>query len=189
MKLSDFGFTEGINEIIAVTFSRDGKINTAPIGIIVEDANSEFAKVRLFYSHTRENVVATRKLWANLTYDPIVWVISTFEDLGEEWFESLNPPVIMNSLAWCEFECEKVRDGNPAEFKLTLKDGAILRKWLRAVNRGFNALIEALVHATRYRINRNPSLLKKIEECRIIVEKCGSRREKEAFKILLNHIR
>ncbi len=187
MKLSDFGFTEGINEVIAVTFSGDGKINTAPIGIIVEDANSRFARVRLFPSHTRENVESTGRLWANVVFDPIVWVISAFEDLGEDWFESLNPPVIKNSLAWCEFECEKIKEGNPAEFELELEDGGILRASFRAVNRGFNALIEALVHATRYR--RDPTTLRKIEECEILVGKCGSRRDKEAFKLLLGFIR
>ncbi len=188
MKLADFGFTEGINEIIAITFGKHG-INTAPIGIIVDDANSQYAKVKLYPSHTRRNVEAGSKLWTNVIYDPIIWTISAFEDLSEDWFESLNPPVIRGSLAWCEFECEKVKDGNPAEFKLKLMDGAILRKEFRTVNRGFNALIEALVHATRYVINRDPLLLRKIEECRVIVEKCGSGREKMAFKILLDHIR
>jgi len=189
LKLADFGFTEGINEVIAITFSKDGKINTAPIGITVENANSQHAKIKLYPSHTRRNVEAGSKLWANIIYDPIVWVISAFEDLDEGWFESLNPPIIRDSLAWCEFKCQKVRDNNPAEFKLTLTDGAILRKDLRAVNRGFNALIEALVHATRYRVNRDQSLFQKIKECGVIVDKCGSRREKEAFEILLNYIR
>ncbi len=189
MKLADLGFTDGINEIIAITFSKDGKVNTAPIGIIVEDANSKLAKARLYHSHTRRNVETGSKLWVNIIYDPIVWTISAFEDLSEDWFESLNPPIIRGSLAWCEFECEKVKDDNPAGFKLKLIDGAILRKELRTVNRGFNALIEALVHATRYIMNRDSSLLRKIDECRSIVEKCGSRREKKALKILLDHIR
>ncbi len=53
MKLADFGFTEGINEIIAITENEDGSWNAAPIGIIVENPNSLTAKARLYLNRTR----------------------------------------------------------------------------------------------------------------------------------------
>ncbi len=187
MKLSDFGFTDGINEVIAITFGE--RVNTAPIGIIVENADSCKAFARLYRSHTRRNLERNGKLWVNVVYDPIVWTLSSFEDLEESWFESLNPPVIRKALAWCEFECRKVGEGNPAVFELKLVKGEVLRSYPKTVNRGFNALIEALVYATRYLATKNPKLLEKIEECGVLVRKCGGKSERKAFEIVLRRIR
>ncbi len=185
MDLSEFGLEEGINEVIAITFFSNGKPNTAPIGVIVEGYKR--AKVRLFPSHTRENVERGGRLWINVIWDPMVWVLSTFEDLSEDWFSSLSPPIIRDALAWCEFRCRKVRDGNPAEFELRLRSGDVIERRVRAINRGFNALIEALVCATR--LNLNPKLRDRIEDLSALVKKCGDKRTREAFEILLRRIR
>ena len=184
MKPSEFGLRDGINEVIAITFFDDGKPNTAPIGVIVD---GESIRVKLYPSHTRENVERDGRLWINVIWDPIVWVLATFEDLDEGWFSSMSPPILRDALAWCEFECRKVSDKNPAEFELKLRDGGVFRREVRAINRGFNALIEALVCATR--LDLNPKLMDRIEELSTLVRKCGDRRTKEAFEILLRKIR
>jgi len=182
LKLADFGFSNGINEIIAVT--RGKNLNTAPIGIIVEDENSVFAKARLYPSHTRENVKVNCKLWANVVVDPIIFTISAFEDLGEEYFLP-NKPVLKDALAYCEFEV-KLKN---SVAHLKLLHGEVINCSFRAVNRGFNVLIEALVHATRYRINReNRRLREKILYYGEIIQKCGSNREKKAFDMILEYL-
>ena len=150
MKLEDFGFTEGINEVIAVTIG--GFINTAPLGIIVENPKGRKAKVRLYPSHTRENVKRGSKIYANVVSDPIIFAISAFEDLTEDYFSSLDPPVLKSALAYCEFEAKLT--GAFAELELV--DGRVISKELRAVNRGFYAVIEALVYATRYLFFKDP---------------------------------
>ncbi|AEA47207.1 DUF447 domain-containing protein [Archaeoglobus veneficus] len=186
MKLSDFGFTEGINEIIAITrgVSDAGELNAAPIGIIVEDASSRVARARLFPSHTKENVENGSPLWANICFDAVLFVISAFEDPGEEFYASLNPPVLKGAVVCCRFDVEM--DGGTA--KLELAEGTVIERPLRAVNRGFNAVIEATVHATRYAMGVK-NLEEKIRYYGTIVEKCGGSREKEAYKLLLDYIR
>ena len=186
LRLRDFGFQEGVNEVIAITFGR--WINTAPIGVIVEDPDGDSALIRLFRNHTRENVERSGKIWVNVNYDPIVWAKSSFEDLDESWFRSLDPPVIKGSVAWCEFTCRKIRSGEPSEFKVKLLRGGVTGCELRPVNRGFNALIEALVYGTRYVYTGDERLLRKIKDLKIIVEKCGGQREREAFVYMLNQI-
>jgi len=182
LRLRDFGFTDGINEVIVITIG--DFINTAPIGIIVEDPDSDVAKAKIYPSHTRENIERGSKVYANIVNDPIVFAISAFEDLSEDYFLSLDPPILKSALAYCEF---KARIAN--EFvELKLLNGKVISKQIRAVNRGFNALIEALVHATRYRIFRSKDLLDRILYYRSIVERCGGKREKEAFKILMEKI-
>jgi len=182
LRLSDFGFTEGINEVIVVTIGEF--INTAPIGIIVENPESDIAKAKIYPSHTRENIEKGSKVYANITNDPIVFAISAFDDLSEEYFLSLNPPILKSALAYCEFDAKI--SGSYVELKLL--GGRVISKSIRAVNRGFNALIEALVHATRYRIFKSRDLLDKILYYKRIVDKCGSKREREAFKILMEKI-
>ncbi len=180
MKLSDFGFTEGINEVIGITFG--DWINTAPLGIIVEDANSRFAKLRIYPSHTRENLKKKEILYVNVIRDAVVFAISAFDDLDESWFESLSPPVIRGALAWCKFKA-KLTDG---WVDLKLLQGEVIRSEIRAVNRGFNAIIEALVYATR--LKQDPKLMEKIKCYAEIVEKCGGKREKEALMIMWRYL-
>ncbi len=180
MKLEDFGFTKGINEVIGITIG--DWINTAPLGIIVDDSRSRFARVRVYPSHTRENL-KKGVLYVNVIRDPLVFAISAFDDLGKGWFESLNPPIIKNSLAWCEFKAGL--KGGMANLELV--KGSVLRKELRAVNRGFNALIEALVHATR--LKDDPSLIDRVIYYSKIVEKCGGEREREALKVMWEYLK
>lgn len=179
MRLRDFGLRNGINEVVVVT--KGEKMNTAPIGIIVEDENSLRAKAKLYASHTRDNVEKGSFFVANIVQDPLIFAISAFDDLGEEFFESLDPPVIKDALAYCEFEVKL--KGLFAELRLLR--GSIIREEVRAVNRGFNAVIEALVHATRFVKNRSPALEQKIRDCYEIIEKCGGEMEKKAMQIIM----
>ncbi len=182
MKLADFGFTEGINEIIGITFGE--WINTTPLGLIVEDADTRFAKIRLYSNHTRENLRKKSEIWINVTRDPVIFALSAFKDLDESYFESLNPPIIHNSLVWCRFHAEL--KGMYAH--LTLKEGEIVRYNLRPVNRGFNAIIEALVHSTRMISLKDEKLMEKVNYYLNLAEKCGSEREKVAVNIIREHI-
>ncbi|WP_456330619.1 DUF447 domain-containing protein [Archaeoglobus sp.] len=188
MKLQDCGFTDGINEIIAITENEDGSWNTAPIGIIVENSDSTTARAKLYRNRTRANLERNGILFANVIDDPIVFAISSFGNLTEEFFTSLNPPIIKGSMAWCKFKAEI--KGGVAVLKLT--NGGVIKGRVRAVNRGLNAVIEALVHATRYVAikdeKKRKELLEKIHYYREITEKCGSEREKKAFEIIMEKI-
>lgn len=188
MRLRDFGFTEGINEIIAITQNKDGSWNTAPIGIIVESSDTTTARAKLYRNRTRVNLERNGILFANIIDDPIVFAISSFGNLTEGFFTSLNPPIIKGSMAWCRFRAE-MKGGNAI---LELTDGRIIEGRVRSVNRGFNAVIEALVHATRYLAikdaEKRKELLEKIHYYKEIAEKCGSEREKKAFEIIMEKI-
>lgn len=155
------------------------------MGIIVEDENSTSAKIKLYKSHTRDNIEKGASLWVNVIHDPFVFVISSFEDLEKDYFESVDPPVIWNSLSWAKMDT--VLKGSFVH--LHLSDGEVMNRHfrIRAVNRGFNALIEALVHATRYVRSQDEELKNRIYYYGNIVEKCGRRKEKEAFKLLMDY--
>ncbi len=175
--IEKFGLREGINEVIGITIGE--WINTAPLGIIVDDE----VKVRLYSNHTRELLEKTGELYVNIIHDPVVFVVSAFEDLDESWFESLDPPVLRNAMSWIKFEAD-VRDNFT---HLRFVEGKITGKDVISVNRGFNAVIEAAVHGTRYAAGKNPDLRDKILYYGRIVQRCGGRREKEAFGLLLKY--
>ncbi|AGK61711.1 hypothetical protein Asulf_01740 [Archaeoglobus sulfaticallidus PM70-1] len=186
MKLKDFGFQKGINEIIGITVGE--WINTAPLGIIVDNPDSRFARVRLYSNHTRENIKRNDRLWVNVVNDAVLFALASFEDLSEDFFESLNPPILINSLAWCGMRAKL----KGAFAELELLSGEVIRKDVRAVNRGFNAIIEALVHATRLVAFKDPSkrveLKERVEYYLALAEKCGGEREIEAAKIIREKI-
>ena len=55
---------------------------------------------------------------------------------------------------------------------------------LHPVNRGFNSIIDATVHATRFKITRDPELKTLIDYHAGIVRKCGGKKELEALAML-----
>lgn len=178
---------EGINEVIATTAH-----NAAPMGIHFRNGN---ATMILFAgSHTAENIERDGWVVANFVYDPVLYVRTAFEDLTDEAF--INEPVngtIMQRLsaadAWAAFTVTvKHQTREALTVQLRLEKEIIEEVVVRPVNRGFSNLIDATVHATRYRQNRNPDLHHLIGHHAGIVRKCGGKRDIEALELLLEYI-
>ena len=188
----DFGILDGISEVIATTRSESGVPNAAPIGIIRNNrshgshdshrSGGDQICVRLFSgSRTRRNVVETGEIVANIIHDPVMYVESTFGDLDPNMFEHPDNggcPALKHADAWLLFACEQSK-GNL--FELTPVKGVVCNTPIIGVNRGFSAVIESLVHATRYQLKRDPKYLDLIRHYEQIVQVCGGTREKEAI--------
>lgn len=181
MKLHNFGIRDGISEVIATTISKEGGANAAPIGIISDD----IMYVKLYPdTHTYSNIRSTRKLVANIVSDPLLFVSSAIGDLGEREFYVVDGlPVLRCADAWALFKCEEDRQDSSLIY-LHLIRGNVIRKSVRAINRGTNAVIEATVHATRYAATKDEKYLNWIAHYGDVVRKCGGAREKEAMKKL-----
>jgi hypothetical protein len=179
---------EGINEIIATT-----KGNAAPIGIIVR--NEKPGMVLFGDSHTAENVETGGWVVANFIFDPVLYVVTAFDDLPpgsfiEEKAGGYTVDRLASCEAWAAFSAtieKKTRD--VLVVSLTLLREASTGIVLHPVNRGFNSIIEATVHGTRYKRSRSPELLSLIEHHAGIVGKCGGPKEKEALDLLFDYIR
>jgi hypothetical protein len=177
----------GINEIIATT-----EFNAAPMGIIFKEG---VARMVVFSgSHTAINVEKNGWLVANFVYDPILYVTTAFEDISHDAFviETINGRT-MHRLkytdAWAAFTATIERKtSNTMMVRLVPETEVIEEVALHPVNRGFNSIIDATVHATRYRENRNPELRKLIEYHAGIVRKCGGKKELAALEILMKYI-
>lgn len=205
---------EGVNETIVTTVSKDGIPNAAPIGIIRRDNADMF--VKLFSGTTCQNVIDTGYLVANITYDPMQFVMAALSDISNEDFErmeceiALDNWVAVNSnidnctgdtctttfmrlkdCACILFECERLTDGTKPEVFGLKPVYTIIENDKHAlipVNRGFNALIEACVAATRFVLFKDDESLGIIRNGRVVVKKCGSKRDYAAFELLLQKI-
>ncbi len=185
----DFGILDGITEVIATTRSESGVPNAAPIGIIRNNrtrgsrgSGGDRICVRLFPgSHTRQNVIETGEIITNIIHDPVMYVESTFRDLDPSMFKHPDNggcPALKHADAWLLFSCEQSK-GNL--FELTPVKGVVCNKPMVSVNRGFNAVIESIIHATRYQLKRDPKYLDLIRHYEQIVQVCGGTREKDAI--------
>jgi hypothetical protein len=175
---------EGINEVIATTFA-----NAAPMGII--NRGGEGPRMVLFRgSHTARNVERYGWLVANISYDPVLWVRTAFEDLPPEYFADITfncRPMyrLRDCEAWIAFEATiENQTADNLIVRLSPLAEKVRSPLPRFVNRGFNSVIEATVHATRYVLFKDPELLKWIDHHERIVRKCGGKRELEAMKLL-----
>ncbi len=178
----DFGIHEGISEVIFTTISSDRIPNAAPMGL--HNKGGRFF-VRIYKSKTLENIMKKPIAAANIVDDPLLFVLSALSDVGPERFEFIDGfPVLKDALGWILFDCKCKKGENISVVELAPIKGKINMRKLKPVNRGFNAVIEASIHATRYVVFREQKYLECIEYYNSIVKKCGGAREKEAMELL-----
>jgi hypothetical protein len=145
-------------------------------------------------SHTAQNIERDGWVVANFVYDPVLYVKTAFEDLPHDAFlEEVVGGRKMHRLAgndaWAAFTAiVERRASNMMMVRLVPETEVIEEVALHPVNRGFNSIIDATVHATRYRENRNPELRKLIEYHAGIVRKCGGKKELAALEMLMKYI-
>jgi len=177
----------GINEVIATTF-----FNAAPMGIHYREGNASM--VLFSGSNTAENIERNGWIVANFVHDPVLYVRTAFEDLPRDLFieELISGKKIMrlrSADAWAAFTATVVRTTNESMMvRLTLEKEIIEEVAIHPVNRGFNSVVDATVHATRYRVNQDPALKKIIDYHVGIVNKCGGKRELEALELLKKYM-
>lgn len=188
IELDSYGIMEGINEVIVTTKSIDDQPNAAPIGLIRRNGR---LTVRVYNeSHTCTNIKDTGLLAVNIIDDPVVFVQSALEDLDKEKFEfietgtGINFPVLASSYGWVIFKAE-IKEGDIATTaELQFITGNVKSMGIRPINRGFNAVIEAAIYATRYKVFNDETFLSKIKSYKGIINKCGGRSEKEAYGLI-----
>jgi hypothetical protein len=177
----------GINEVIATT-----AFNAAPIGIHYRE--KKYRAVLFLGSHTATNIVRDGWVVANLVHDPVLYVKTAFSDLPKEMF--IEEPVngkTMHRLSgadgWAAFSATvENRTAEAMTVSLKLEKERIEEVAVYPVNRGFNSLIDATVHATRYTMTKDPAIRKLIDYHAGIVRKCGGKKELEALEMLSGFI-
>ncbi len=177
----------GINEVIATT-----EFNAAPIGIHYRE--KKYRMVLFHGSHTAENISRHGWVVANFVHDPVLYVRTAFGDLPREMF--VEEPVngrTMHRLSgadgWVAFSATvEHRSSETISVVLKPEKEIVEEVVLYPVNRGFNSIIDATVHATRYKNTRDTGLREYIEYHAAIIRRCGGKPELEALELLLGYI-
>jgi hypothetical protein len=178
---------EGINEVIATTY-----LNAAPMGIIFRRGNARMVVYR--GSHTAEQIEDQGWVVANFLFDPVLFVKTAFEDLSPGFFipepvEGMIVHRLAGTEAWAAFRAVvERRTIETLVVRLELLKDEIIISAVHPVNRGFNSVIEATVHATRYQMTNNPELRGWIEHHAGIIRKCGGAHEQEALQLLFSYL-
>jgi hypothetical protein len=179
---------DGINEVIATT-----RYNAAPMGII--NREGKLRMVLFSGSHTAANVERDGWIVANFIFDPVLYVKTAFTDLEDDAFveEEVDGFVVhrlKDAEAWAAFRAEIThRTKERRVITLTPLREEIRDLRLHPVNRGFSGIVEATVHATRYVMNGDPTLMEWIDHYARLVKKCGGEREWEALKLLQDYLK
>lgn len=173
--------SEGITEVIAVT-----KDNAAPIGIIQREGQGP--KLILFKgSKTEENIRKYGWVTANFVSDAYVYAKYAFYDAAPEEltkagaFQRLSAAdayIPYHASVVHETENTYLVDLTPAGEEVIISPG------VRRVNRGFDAVVDASVHATRYVRTHSEELAERIRYDLALIRKCGGCREQEAAELL-----
>ncbi len=178
---------EGINEVIATTW-----LNAAPMGIV--HRGGEYRMVLFRGSHTALNIERWGWVVANIVHDPVLFVRTAFSDLPdssfiEEEVEGFLVHRLPQAEAWIAFDAaieHRARESMTASL-VPLKE-VVVSPVVHPVNRGYNSVIEAAVHGTRYLWNKDPELSKLIDHHRGLIRRCGGPGELEALELLEGYL-
>jgi hypothetical protein len=132
---------------------------------------------------------------ANLVHDPVLFVRTAFDDLPpsafiEEEVEGFLVHRLPEAEAWIAFDAaieHRARESLTAI--LSPMKEVVVSPSVHPVNRGYNSIIEAAVHGTRYLWNKDPGLLSLIDHHRGLVQRCGGPKELEALGLLEGYLR
>ncbi len=114
---------------------------------------------------------------------------SALSDIEPEQFEFVEGfTVLKNVQGWIVFDCKCNKEENISVVELSSVKGKIFTRKIKPVNRGFNAVIEALIYATRFVSLKDKKFLEQIEYYNTVVQKCGGARDKEAMRLLFEVI-
>ena len=190
MKLADLGFLKGvIEECIISTYSIEGKVDAAPMGVIVED---EAHVIVTFFnsSATCNNIKANKCATVNLTSNIEVFYKTAFKEaningkLPQEWFEkarSVNAPKLRSAEATIEVSVTELvplsSEKTKAVFEIKLLEAT--PKYPQVYCRAMAATLEAILHGTRVKFFINDknkqkqvtTLLEQIQGCNELVKK------------------
>ncbi len=176
----------GIMETVVTTKGPNGHWNVAALGV----HGGEPVTARTWgNTRTRRNFERTGTGNIHFTDDSILFVEAALS------IEERDEPILPEAAAWVTVDVEHRAAGTTggtewAEWALVPRNAGVQRTEVPTINRGYNAVIEATVAASRLNVEAysTQELLERLAFFRSVVEQCGGEREQEAFRRLVGLI-
>ncbi|MCU4973270.1 DUF447 family protein [Halobacteria archaeon AArc-m2/3/4] len=193
---------EGVTETVVTTLGPNGRWNAAALGLFAgevghgdEDGHDErddenagtqrpITATTWGNTRTRRNFHRTGEGYVQFTVDPLAFV-----DAALSITELETDPILESTNAWVRVSVDRVDAGteNGTEWErweLTPLESRVLERRVPTVSRGFGAVVEATVAASRLDVAGydDERLLERLAYCESVVERAGSDREREAIE-------
>ncbi|MDO5848277.1 MAG: DUF447 family protein [Methanobrevibacter sp.] len=191
--LRSIGLEKGIHYETIITTKYNNKSNSAPIGVICTGNHSIMCRI-FKTSHTLNNILKTNEFIVNVVDNPFAFTYSTLSTVPNSYLNSDNSLKCANSYFKCEVESIKdvVKTNDPINKSqksiIKAKVVEIVKKNnKKPLNRAMDLLVESVHNMEK--IDENPEYyLGRFKEAKRVITKVGSRKDKEAIKILLEEL-
>ena len=178
-----------IIESIVTTIDEAGRVNCAPMG--VEWSEAIIVLKPFLETATYRNVTATRAAVVNLIDDVRVFARAAISNPEYPTVPAavVRGVVLADCCAWRELEVRAI-DATPPRSRI---ETAVVHRGFQREFIGFNrarhAVLEAAIYATRLHLLEANFVQSEIARLQVIVDKTAGDQEREAMKLLADHIR
>jgi hypothetical protein len=178
----------GVTESIVATLGPNDRYNFAALGLHSPDGTAtesdEASVTARTWGRTRtwRNFTERGEGVVQFTCDPLVFVEAALDTHERE------EPVHETADAWVRVSVEELDTGTEGEtqwvdWSLTPVEAEVRREFVPTFNRGYGAVVEATVAASRLDVEayNSETLMERIEYFGTVAKRCGGPREREAF--------
>jgi uncharacterized protein len=179
-----------IIETIFSTLNPEGVPNLSPMG--VEWGDGEMIVRPFRNTHTYRYLIDRGYGVANITDDVMLFVQSALTDPDLPCFPAHHVPGVVLTAACFWRELAVTDETGQGSERAEIRCRVVGQGWQRdflGFNRGRNAVIEALIMATRLHLYPVPQVWAELERSQEIVRKTGGSREQEAMDYVLAWVR
>ena len=177
----------GVTESIVTTYGPNDRWNAAALGLLAGGDNGEgdndSVTARTWgNTRTRRNFHEHGEGYVQFTRDPVDFVEAACSIREEE------TPILDSSDAWVRVSVEQIDSGEDGKtqwelWRLSPIELSVERRIVPTINRGYYAIIEATVAASRLDVSAydTTELRERIAYFESVVERCGGERERAAW--------
>ena len=169
----------GVTESVVTTRGPKGRWNLAALGLRDHDP----VTARTWgNTRTRKNFDREAEGYVAFTADPVDFVDAALA------VRVLDDPILPSADAWVRVDVDRTRKGESGgtrweEWELSPVESKVEREVVATINRGYNAVIEATVAASRLDVPAydTDTLLERLRYLEGVVQRCGGQSDREAF--------
>ncbi len=178
----------GVTETVVTTLGPNDAWNVAALGVHAPTTTAPATAQTWGKTRTRRNFAGRGGGYVQFTRDPVLFVDAA---LG---VREQSDPTLDSADAWVEITVERRATGTDegtewVEWGLSPVDASVRRERVPTFNRGYAAVVEATVAASRLDVDafETETLRERIDYFDSVVERCGGPAERRAFERLRSY--
>ncbi|MDQ2051949.1 DUF447 family protein [Natronolimnohabitans sp. A-GB9] len=178
----------GVTETIVTTLGPNGLWNLAALGVFADDENGPATARTWGNTRTRRNFHRQGEGYVQFVDDPVVFTDAALSITERE------EPVLESASAWVRVAAEPIDSGSDdgtewETWELRPLESAVESTTVPTIDRGFGAVIEATVAASRLGVDGydETTLRDRLDYYASVVDRAGGPREREALERVREH--